>query len=324
VSPTKRVHLLLIDAGNSAVKFQCHRLLLASNAFAPSMADTLISNALTTPVMRVENSEVSPERLLRDWQTAFDVLNRSEALAADTSMALAAEESIRWQLCWLSVGPVGVQASIRDAFQALAGERAPPAIEPAPEIRLDGVGRGGLLRNGYARPTQLGADRWASAVGWASAYSMDAPGIHMIVSAGTATTLDLVRADVVAGGTREFLGGWILPGVRLMNESLRSGTRDLDFAVDDAIGIGDIPQQTQDAITRGIGLGQAGFVGGIVDAHSVRKIWIHGGFGPWWQAAAEACDRSDGLKHKITAAPQILFAGLMAIAIRDRLLAPER
>jgi pantothenate kinase type III len=317
VTSAKHYYVLLIDAGNSAVKFQCHRLPTPTGATDKWPAEYPISEALTTAVTRIENADVSAERLLLEWRAAFQSLNASRLPSlSKVSCNSASDGLISWHLCWLSVGPVSIQKSIRDAFEQLSGQHAPPAIVPPPDIRLRGAGVQ-HLKNCYVRPSQLGADRWVAAVGWMSAYSKGTHGIQMIVSAGTATTIDLVRVSAVDDGSAEFLGGWILPGVRLMNESLRAGTRDLDFVVDQAIRMADIPNQSQAAITRGIGLAQAGFVGQLINQYQIDTIWVHGGFGPWWRVAAESFDRCDSVKQRIVAAPQIAFAGLMAIAMQN-------
>jgi type III pantothenate kinase len=71
------------------------------------------------------------------------------------------------------------------------------------------------VRIAYAEPEHLGVDRWLALI----AAHRHAPGAALIVDAGTAITYDLLLAD----GTH--LGGLILPGVRMLRESLRAGTR---------------------------------------------------------------------------------------------------
>jgi type III pantothenate kinase len=67
----------------------------------------------------------------------------------------------------------------------------------------------------YPEPERLGVDRWLALI---AARSLDQRAA-LIVDAGTAITYDLLAAD----GTH--LGGLILPGVHLLREALRSGTR---------------------------------------------------------------------------------------------------
>ncbi len=94
------------------------------------------------------------------------------------------------------------------------------------------------VRNGYDRPGQLGADRWAAAIG---ARGLQA-GAVVVVMAGTATTIDLLDADGL------FRGGLILPGLDLMRSALARGTAGLPLA---AGRYGAVPTNTDDAIVSG-------------------------------------------------------------------------
>jgi type III pantothenate kinase len=71
------------------------------------------------------------------------------------------------------------------------------------------------LKIRYRNPVEVGADRIANAVGGTSLY----PDQNLIiVDFGTATTYDVVRAG------RDYLGGIIVPGVRMAMEALEQGT----------------------------------------------------------------------------------------------------
>ncbi len=70
----------------------------------------------------------------------------------------------------------------------------------------------------YKNPNEVGADRIANAIGATHAF----PNKNLIiVDMGTATTLDAISKK------RDYLGGAILPGMRLGMESLRSNTAKL-------------------------------------------------------------------------------------------------
>lgn len=76
------------------------------------------------------------------------------------------------------------------------------------------------LRCAYADPRRLGADRWAAAIGaW-----QQVQGECLVVSAGTATTIDVLREP------GEFAGGCILPGLGLMLDALAERTAALPRA----------------------------------------------------------------------------------------------
>jgi len=72
------------------------------------------------------------------------------------------------------------------------------------------------VRIAYAEPARLGVDRFLALIG-ARELAGDRPAL--IIDAGTAITYDLLDA----AGTH--LGGLILPGIRLMRDSLLTGTQ---------------------------------------------------------------------------------------------------
>jgi type III pantothenate kinase len=71
------------------------------------------------------------------------------------------------------------------------------------------------VTNSYRDTWRLGADRWVSSIG---AYSLAGGRAGVIANAGTALTIDAVNA----GGRHR--GGAIIPGPKVMVESLLSGT----------------------------------------------------------------------------------------------------
>jgi type III pantothenate kinase len=103
------------------------------------------------------------------------------------------------------------------------------------------------VTNGYRRPAQLGADRWAALIG---AWSI-LRGPCLVVAAGTATTADVLKGD----GT--FAGGAILPGLELMKQSLARSTAGLPFSKGR---YSRPPRGTADAIETGCLLAQVGAI----------------------------------------------------------------
>ena len=103
------------------------------------------------------------------------------------------------------------------------------------------------VTNGYRRPDQLGPDRWAALIG---AWSIHR-GPCLVVAAGTATTVDVLRGD------GRFVGGVILPGLDLMKLSLVRGTAELPLARGR---FSAEPRNTVDAIETGCLLAQAGAI----------------------------------------------------------------
>ena len=96
------------------------------------------------------------------------------------------------------------------------------------------------VKNSYQ--STLGADRWAALV----AAWRNTKHATVVVNAGTAITIDCIGKDGA------FLGGTIMPGLRLMHESLRNNTAQL--RVDEAAASNfdaDFPANTQEGIETG-------------------------------------------------------------------------
>ena len=72
--------------------------------------------------------------------------------------------------------------------------------------------------NHYDDPTQLGTDRWSAVI--AAWQLLHAPCI--VVNVGTAVTIDALLPKL---NESVFLGGFILPGLHLMQQALVSGTQ---------------------------------------------------------------------------------------------------
>ena len=127
------------------------------------------------------------------------------------------------------------------------------------------------MRTLYQDPSKLGADRWAALIGARALSSVNT----LVVNAGTATTIDLL------GSNGLHYGGWILPGLSLMQESLRSNTAQLPLAeranTEMSFGI-----NTNDAIIGGCDAAQIGAISQAIQIakqmnHPIEKIWLDGG-----------------------------------------------
>lgn len=103
------------------------------------------------------------------------------------------------------------------------------------------------VTNGYADPSQLGADRWAALIG---AWHLHR-GPSLVVNAGTATTIDMLSSDGL------FRGGLIMPGIGLMKKALAENTARLPLAGGD---FAEEPRNTADAIESGCVHAQAGAI----------------------------------------------------------------
>lgn len=73
------------------------------------------------------------------------------------------------------------------------------------------------LKNAYEKPQQMGVDRWVAML---AAWQQTRKGV-CVVDAGSAVTVDFITA------TGQHLGGYILPGLRLLQESLLGATAEV-------------------------------------------------------------------------------------------------
>lgn len=103
------------------------------------------------------------------------------------------------------------------------------------------------VSNGYMHPERLGVDRWMALIGARARTSIPA----LVVSIGTAMTVDALDADGL------FLGGVIVPGLRLMRESLAAGTAGVGIETGGAIAF---PRTTVDAVASGTMAALAGAI----------------------------------------------------------------
>lgn len=109
----------------------------------------------------------------------------------------------------------------------------------------------------YKNPNEVGADLIAGAIGGVEAF----PDKNLIIAdLGTATTLAAVTRK------RDFLGGIIMPGMRLAMESLKSNTAKLmevDIEVPDTY----LGQSTRECIQRGLYFGHLGAMREIITGY---------------------------------------------------------
>lgn len=296
--------LLLLDGGNSAVKFQLIRI-PRSQASSPQ---ALWNPLHTQPIHRIDNQAATAPQLQAAWKNAH--------------ARLGGNSDDVWRMSWVSVGPQSVQQAVCAAIQELSGHDAPQPWQPVARASFSQMELQ-HYENHYAQPGQLGADRWVSGLGLAC-QGLAAPGeTHMVISAGTATTIDLIRVDTSRQAA--FLGGWILPGMDLMQDALRSKTRDLNNRMEGsrpAWTIGSdlgsaIPVDSRSAIAQGIALAQTGFVGALARQHQVTQIWLQGGHAAAWRSCFDSCrpllgsDRSSS--WTVQEAPHLAFVGLLAL-----------
>lgn len=157
-----------------------------------------------------------------------------------------------------SVAGDAVMRAIERAVQACCG-CAVTWFGPQRHFEGRGPGQGVALLNGYDDPLQLGADRWHALIAACAKYP-DQP--LVVVNAGTATTVDCVRAG--PSGAALFVGGLIAPGFALMRRSLAENTAQLPQVAPTAAALSPHATHTEAGIAGGVFYAQLGLVETVV------------------------------------------------------------
>ena len=99
------------------------------------------------------------------------------------------------------------------------------------------------LRNNYENPKFLGVDRWLACL---SAWNVSNRKAVLIIDAGSALTIDTMNDQ------SECLGGFISPGLEMMQKALVGNTGKIDCDIDARFYAGDrLPTNTQEAVQGG-------------------------------------------------------------------------
>jgi type III pantothenate kinase len=214
--------LLLIDAGNTRVKW------------AIPHDDAVIS--------RVADAA--------RWRLAGVVSHHELVQLAQAWQSLAVT-----RVLVSNVAGSALRERLQDLLQAQFGNRV-EIVWFAAQAALAGV------RNGYHTPSQLGCDRFASAIGAHALFPLQA---LIVATCGTATTVDAVHAD------GEFVGGMILPGLGMMATSLALNTAQLPQVQHIDTIVAPFADNTTDAIIAGCIAAQVGAIERAVAAHRQQQ-----------------------------------------------------
>jgi type III pantothenate kinase len=95
--------------------------------------------------------------------------------------------------------------------------------------------------NAYFEPERLGVDRWLAVIAAHHLMKKDV----LVVDAGTAIKIDLVNK----GG--KHLGGYIVPGLSMMEQALLSKTARVRYCADEVVKEQGLPNSTARAVTEG-------------------------------------------------------------------------
>jgi type III pantothenate kinase len=160
-------------------------------------------------------------------------------------------------------------AEFNDYMRALLSD----AYGVTPEFAVT-TSLAGNVRCGYEHPETMGVDRWLALL----AARSRASGGLLVVSAGTAVTIDAVAAD------GQHLGGYIVPGLYMMQHGLWQGTADVRVseAINRDLASLAPGRTTRQAVQRGLVRMLVAFVDGAVEGFTnvwgaVPRLFICGG-----------------------------------------------
>ena len=152
------------------------------------------------------------------------------------------------------------------------------------------------IRNSYAEPERLGADRWVAMI----AARVLTRQTCYVVDCGTALTIDALAAD------GQHLGGVIVPGMRLMREALYRETQQILPEGGDPRLFG---KNTRDCVWGGAAHAVAAAIDGITE-----RMMAVGGLGVRVLTGGDAEAVSPYLLGQYRLEPDLIFHGLRVIA----------
>ena len=210
-----------------------------------------------------------------------------------------------WQNLERPVRAVGVNVAGEAARVRVEGQLARWRL---PIEWLSAAAQAGGVTNRYRSPAQLGADRWASLVAArrrAVAAHGTAPQPCIVVNVGTAVTIDALAADGA------FLGGLIVPGVRLMLRALADNTAALRTPPGE---FHEFPTTTPDAIYSGALQALSGAIGEMrqrLGADGARDITCY-------LAGGGAQDIAPRLAAPVEVVDNLVLEGVLVLALLPR------
>lgn len=152
------------------------------------------------------------------------------------------------------------------------------------------------VRNAYAEPERLGADRWVALI---AARALTRQTCY-VVDCGTAVTIDALAAD------GQHLGGVIVPGMRLMREALYRETRQIPPETGEPRLFG---QSTREGVWGGALYAVASTIDGVTE-----RMIAHHGPGLRWLTGGAAESVLPHVQAEYRLEPELIFTGLRVIA----------
>tara|TARA_R110000822_G_scaffold122481_1_gene256619 strand:+ start:4844 stop:5566 length:723 start_codon:yes stop_codon:yes gene_type:complete len=153
------------------------------------------------------------------------------------------------------------------------------------------------IRCGYDEPEVMGVDRWLAVV--AAYHQFHQPCV--VVDVGSAITVDIVDSS------GQHLGGYIVPGFRMMRQSLYMGTNKVKVKLDGHDGVGP-GKATAQAVSRGGLL----MVKAMIE-HAAKDLSVAGFSVPVVITGGDATHLVDVLAGEVHHVPELVLDGLAIV-----------
>jgi type III pantothenate kinase len=154
--------------------------------------------------------------------------------------------------------------------------------------------------NRYSRPSQLGADRWASLVAARQRLANELfPAASVVVNAGTTVTVDALDDSGV------FRGGIILPGLNMMLQAMADNTAALRVPPGH---VHDFPINTADALASGVMQAVCGAI------EQMRRRLASDGAPKAFLSGGAAADIAPYLTEPVEVVDNLVLEGVLALA----------
>lgn len=149
----------------------------------------------------------------------------------------------------------------------------------------------GKLKNSYSEPLQMGIDRWLAMIAAWCEYET----ALCVIDCGTALTIDVIE------NSGKHMGGYIMPGVAMMQQMLIQSTENINVSVAKQISI-EHANNTQDAISHGACLATVATINYVLSTlNTESKCIITGGMAESIQTLVQ---------HPFKYAPNLVLRGL--------------
>ena len=157
------------------------------------------------------------------------------------------------------------------------------------------------LINAYENISSLGSDRWCAMI----AARQQVKGAFMVVSAGTALTIDVINAS------GQHQGGYILPGLNLMRQSLAAQTANIKAeTVKNQIPSLSLANSTVGCVEAGIHMATVSFIKSVYEKESVNGEHMH-----CYLSGGNAKVLAELLSCECSVIPNLVLLGLAEIAL---------